>query len=130
MILKKQKHPDDIRIDHRRWIALQSPRVRPEAAVQIDEFVSRIPKFWDELETRCVAGCCGIAAFGFWEQDLCRAFEKCGIGVRETIDGLRSFVAGHEAEWFVSGRLNQFFPRESLLELLNPIGSFPPSGRT
>lgn len=130
MILKKQKHPDDIRIGHRRWIALESPGEVVESAVQIDEFVGRIPAFWNELETKCVAECCGIAAFGFWEEDLCRAFEKCGMEVRKTIDNLRAFVAGHEAGWFVSRRLNQFFPRDSLVELLNYIGSFPPSGRT
>ena len=123
MILNKQRNPDDIQIEHRKWIELQSPQSGLVDALNIDQFVDRIPAFWKELETKCVAECCGIAAFSFWHEDIDRALGKGCTVVAETIEDLRFFVAEHKGKLFVSSRLNQYFPQQTLIGLLDHISA-------
>ena len=121
MILNKQRNPDDIQIEHRKWIELQSPKSGLDDALNIDQFVDRIPAFWKELETECVAECCGIAAFSFWREDIDRALGTGCTGVAEAIEDLRTFVEEHDGKLFVSSRLNQYFPQPTLIGFLNHI---------
>jgi hypothetical protein len=123
VIINKQRNPDDIQIEHRKWIELQSPQSGLDDALNIDRFVDRIPAFWKDLETECMAECCGIAAFSFWQEDIDRALGKGSTGVAETIEDLRFFVAENDGKVFVSSRLNQYFPHQTLIELLDHISA-------
>ena len=121
MILNKQRNPDDIQIEHRKWIELQSPQSGLDDALNIDQFIDRIPTFWKDLETKCVVECCGIAAFSFWQEDIDRTIRKSYSGVAEALEDLRAFVAEYDGKLFVSSTLNQYFPQHTLIGLLDHI---------
>jgi hypothetical protein len=115
-------HEGDISIGEDRWITFIDVDVSAEAPTNIDHLVDPMALFWSALETHCVAGCCGIDAFNLWPEEIRRAAREVpDPNLRSKIIVLRAFVAGCDAENFVSSRLNNLFRRIVLLEVLDHI---------
>ena len=59
--------------------------------IEIDELLKPTYDFWTGLETQCVAECCGIDAFSFWEDDIKEAIS--GIDKTQLIIDLKNVKA-------------------------------------
>ena len=113
---------NDISIGQDHWITFIDVDVSGEAPTDIDHLIVPMWPFWKALETECVAECCGIDAFNLWPDGIRRA--TCEVGDPELMSKiivLRAFVAGSGAESFISSRLNNLFPRNVLLEVLDHV---------
>ncbi|AIO28077.1 DUF6331 family protein [Burkholderia cepacia] len=118
-------HKDDIGIGPDRWIEFGDLSGRQAQAVAIDPCLAAVMSLIDALETDCVAACCGIDAFGFWPDEIAVAVSTLDraalarladdlLSVQRAIDALPSDLV-------VSTRMNQFFRKAVLLELLAHI---------
>jgi hypothetical protein len=117
-----QPHQYDIAIGKDQWIRWVDIQGRREFAVDIDWLIAPMQEFWMLLESNCVAGCCGIDAFGLWPEDIQRASKGLAdASLRDKFAALRTFVQQSGASTFVSTRLNNFFDRAVLLQLLDHI---------
>lgn len=111
-----------IRIGEEQWIAFIDLTGRYERAVPIDEQLSVLEAFWSELETNCVAGCCSIDAFSFWPADIQRASSIVDrTFLMEQLASLLDFARRSEADVFISERMNNYFDRHVLLQLIEHI---------
>ena len=64
----------DISIANNQWIKwIEFDPTDDNAILEIDNLLKPTFNFWDGLETQCVAECCGIDAFAFWEEDILRS---------------------------------------------------------
>jgi len=103
------------------WRSPEGEALRSQA-LNIDLLLLQLTDFWDRLESRCTAECCGIAAFELDLPTIRRAAE--GIG-RATVEArLRAIIARVEASpstLFVSDRLNAYLTRPELLRLLHRL---------
>ena len=60
-----------ISIGKNRWIKwVNIDPLNNNELIEIDDILKPTYDFWDGLETQCVAGCCGLDAFSFWEDDI------------------------------------------------------------
>ncbi|MCR6639851.1 MAG: DUF6331 family protein [Sporocytophaga sp.] len=66
-----------IRIGENKWInwVNNNPSNNSEI-IEIDELLISTYDFWTGLETQCVAECCGLDAFSFWEDDIKEAISS------------------------------------------------------
>jgi hypothetical protein len=115
-------HSNDISIGKDQWITFIDVLGRQERAVSIDHLISPLKSFWTALETNCVAGCCGIDAFSLWPEDVRRAAST--VDAKLLADGLmslREFVERSGPDIFVSQRLNNYFDRQVLLQVIDHI---------
>ncbi|QOT79288.1 DUF6331 family protein [Cupriavidus basilensis] len=81
------------------------------------------------LETECVADCCGIDAYGFWPDAIARAAMQAGLpDLAERIAQVRERVAGAGGDVFLSHRMNNYFDRQVLLQLIDHIAACLASG--
>ena len=115
---------NDISVGKDQWITFIDVVGRQERAVSIDHMIAPLESFWTALETNCVAGCCGIDAFSLWPEDIRRATTSVdGKSVGDGLASLREFVERSEADIFVSQRLNNYFDRQVLLQLIDHINA-------
>ncbi|VWC78599.1 DUF6331 family protein [Burkholderia contaminans] len=118
-------HKNDISIGPDRWIEFGDLMGKQAQAVPIDPCLAGIMPLIDALETDCVAECCGIDAFVFWPDEIasavgtrdCAALAQLAddlLMVQRSIDAL-------PADLVVSTRMNQYFRKAAMLELLAHI---------
>ncbi|WP_321895520.1 DUF6331 family protein [Burkholderia cepacia] len=118
-------HKNDIDIGPDRWIEFGDLSGGQAQAVAIDPCLAGVMSLIDALETDCVAECCGIDAFGFWPDEIAVAVSTLDraalarladdlLSVQRAIDALPSDLV-------VSTRMNQFFRKAVLVELLAHI---------
>ncbi|NVO29600.1 MULTISPECIES: DUF6331 family protein [Hymenobacter] len=78
--------------------------------------------FWNNLEVACVAACCGVQAFGWWPDDICRAAQ--GLNQQSLVEALRQTkqtVLSANKDVVSYDRFNQLFARASFLRLLDHL---------
>ncbi|HVJ69793.1 MAG TPA: DUF6331 family protein [Caulifigura sp.] len=115
---------DDISIGEDKWIKFISVADRRETAIELDPILEPIMPFLTALETDCVAECCGIDAFALWPDDLERAarqFDRATL--LQQLDAVLKRVAIADGGTFVSHRLNNYFDRDVLNQLLNHLAA-------
>ncbi|MGA0556766.1 DUF6331 family protein [Larkinella sp. VNQ87] len=106
----------------------------PDSVLEVDELLGYssdaiakyhnakdpLGQFWNYLETECLAGCCGIDAFGLWPEDIAKAVKKLDKkGLLEQLEQLRARVVNSREQIVGYHRLNYNFARLSFLELLD-----------
>ncbi|WP_175823878.1 DUF6331 family protein [Burkholderia sp. BCC0419] len=118
-------HKDDIGIGPDRWIECADLTGDLRNAIEIDPHLAAVMPLIDALEIHCVAGCCGIDAFGFWPDEIAVALDTWDpdaltrlvddlLSVQHAIDALPSDIV-------VSMRINQYCRKTVMLELLAHI---------
>jgi hypothetical protein len=116
------QHENDISIGQDEWILFVDIGDQRTNAIDIDPFIAPMGCFWMRFETECVAECCGIAAFRFWPEDIHRASAGSDVpSLVQNVAALRCFVQESESEAFVSTRLNHYFHRTAITQLLDHI---------
>ena len=115
-------HPNDISIGKDKWITFIDVVGRQENAVSIDDMLTPLDSFWKALETECVAACCGIDAFALWPDDIRRVSAHSDAKLlAEALASLRRFVESTASDAFVSQKLNNYFDRRVLLQIIDHI---------
>jgi Family of unknown function (DUF6331) len=113
---------DDISIGQDRWIKFIDVTGRQEHAASIDHLITPMESFWVALERNCVAECCGINAFSLWPEDIRSATSTHDRkSLANDLSSLREFVEREGADIFESHRLNNYFDRQVLLQLIDHI---------
>jgi len=104
------------------WLPLGDFTGDIHAAEPIDQWIEPTLPFWATLETECVAECCGIEALRFWPGDVIRAqASHLELAVASQLRDFRQHVLISSSSYFKSLRLNQTFPREFLVRLLDHL---------
>jgi len=115
-------NPNDISIGKDEWITFIDVVGRQDKAVSIDDMLTPLDSFWKALETECVAACCGIDAFALWPEDIERVSAATDRKLlAEALASLRRFVESCASDVFVSQKLNNYFDRRVLLEIIDHI---------
>ncbi|MDF3080336.1 DUF6331 family protein [Burkholderia sola] len=118
-------HKNDIGIGPDRWIACGDLAGGHAQAIDVDPHLAAVMPLIDALEIHCVAGCCGIDAFGLWPDDIAVALDTWEPdAVTRLVDDLLSVQHAIEAlpsDIVVSMRINQYFRKTVMLELLAHI---------
>lgn len=117
-------HQNDISVGQDQWITFVNVEGRQSTAVDIDPLLTPMNDFLDRLETTCVAGCCGIDAFDLWPEHIQRAAAESGdTALPRKLLELKAFIDENPADCFVSTRLNNYFDRGVLLQVLDHIAT-------
>jgi hypothetical protein len=113
---------NDISIGKDKWITFIELGGRQSSAIELDGILRPIEPFLNSLETECVAACCGIDAYALWPEDIARAAKQSGIpDLSESIDVARQRIVDTRGDSFVSHRMNNYFDRQTLLQLVDHI---------
>lgn len=119
----------DIRIGKNKWIKwVDFDSTRDHSLFDIDPLLKPTFGFWNQLETQCVAECCGIEAYTFEEDDIRLAAEK--IDKAELIPNLvdvKAKIEGITEHTLISEKLNQLIHKSVFIQLLNHIITTIPS---
>ncbi len=113
----------DINIGKDQWIK----RIRfydkdHEDLFEIDDLLRPSFDLWDRLETQCMAECCGINAYTFWEQDIKLATEH--LDKTELIKKLlyaQSEILKRKESVLISEKLNDILDASVFVQLLEHI---------
>ena len=110
------------------WITFIDVDGRQGRAVPIDHLIAPMESFWAALETNCVAACCGIDAFSLWPENIRRAASTVvSKSLADNLASLRGFIEHSGADIFVSQRLNNYFDRQVLLQVIDHIHAYASS---
>lgn len=117
-------NPDsnDIRIGEDRWIPFVELNDEFDNAIELDPILSPIAAFLDQLEIHCVAGCCGIDAYGLWPEEIAAAARNTDIkDLARAVDDVLADLNEVPGNAFVSRRMNNYFHRQTLIPLIEHI---------
>lgn len=96
--------------------------IKPGKMLDMDALVPGIAPLWDALETLCVAGCCGIDAFDFSNEQLAIARRKLdAANVHQQLSRLQRLLADAHLPVVVSKRLNQYLARDAARKLMTHL---------
>jgi hypothetical protein len=113
---------NDISIGKDKWITFVELDGRQCSAIELDEILKPLEPFLDLLETECVAACCGIDAYALWPEDIAGAANQSEIpDLSQMIAAARQRIVESDAESFLSHRMNNYFDRQTLLQLVDHI---------
>ena len=113
---------NDISIGENAWIEFIELDDQQKIAIELDEILKPIEPFLNLLETECVAACCGIDAYALWPEDIAVAkTQSCISDLSRVIGTVREQIGGTDGASFVSHRMNNFFHRKTLLQLVDHI---------
>lgn len=90
--------------------------------IEIDDILKPTYDFWDGLETQCVAGCCGLDAFSFWEDDIKNSINN--IDKTQLISDFKNVKAeliNTNKAVVSSGRLNNLMYTKVFISLIDHI---------
>jgi hypothetical protein len=125
--MSDRPHKNDISIGKDRWITAGDLGTGQTDAVEIDHHLATVMPFIEGLETECVAECCGIDAFGLWPDSIRKVLANMGkADISKLIVGLtaaQNAIAQMPSDIVVSTRMNQYFRKEALLEILSHMRS-------
>ncbi|RQV07267.1 hypothetical protein DF047_16315 [Burkholderia cenocepacia] len=120
--MNRNAHKNGIGIGQDRWIECGDLPVDLSDAIDVDPHLAAVMPLIDALEINCVAGCCGIDAFGLWSDEIAVALDTWDSdALTRLVDGLLSVRHAIEAlpsDIVVSKRINQYFRKTAMLELL------------
>ncbi|VWC49895.1 DUF6331 family protein [Burkholderia lata] len=120
--MNDKPHKNDISIGPDRWIEFSDLSGAQAQAVAIDACLAEVMPLLDALETDCVAECCGIDAFCFWPDEVAAAVStRDRDALARLVDALLSVqrvIDALPSELVVSTRMNQYFRKAVVLELL------------
>ncbi|VWB71475.1 hypothetical protein BLA13014_03245 [Burkholderia aenigmatica] len=115
-------HKNDISIGPDRWIEFGDLTGEQAQAVAIDPCLAGIMPLLDALETDCVAECCGIDAFVFWPDEIAGAVgtrdRAALVQLADELLTVQCSIDALPSDLVVSTRMNQYFPKAVMLELL------------
>lgn len=103
-----------------KWVGFDSKK--DNEIIEIDNILKPTIDFWDGLETQCVAECCGIDAFSFWEDDIEQSINN--LDKTELINNLRdvkSELINTSKTIVSSSRLNNLLDKRVFIELIDHI---------
>jgi hypothetical protein len=116
---------NDISIGKNRWIAFGDLADGQARASEIDPNLAPVMPFIKSLETKCVAGCCGIDAFNLWPDEIKKAIAPLD---RRAVEKLASDLSVVQSEverlpcdTVLSTQMNQYFRKTVFLEVLTHI---------
>jgi hypothetical protein len=79
-----------------------------------------LAEFWNKAETDCVAGCCGINAFGLWPEEIVEVIKYLDTPTLvKQLERIQETVLASDAQIISYLRLNYNFARVSFLELID-----------
>lgn len=118
----KQPNSDDISIGENEWIEFRVTDWQVANQVPLDSELIPVAVFLERLEIHCVAACCGVSAFSFWKDDIAAAVKAFDVDeLVKNFQAIRKKIADQDAVVYVSQRMNNYFHRLTILELLDHI---------
>ncbi|NOS91901.1 MAG: hypothetical protein HOP30_08260 [Cyclobacteriaceae bacterium] len=90
--------------------------------LDVDAFPVFTFDFWDKLEIHCLAECCGIHAYSFWEEDI-----KIALGKTDKAELVKCLILAKEEvarrgeTIIISGKLNNLMHKQVFIQLLEHI---------
>lgn len=113
---------NDISIGKDEWLVFHDITHLSTDPVELDDALSPIRPFLDALETECVAECCGVDAYGFWQADIEQAVAQFNCEeLLQSLKSVRQYAAETNSDLLVSHRMNNLFHRKTFLELIDHI---------
>jgi hypothetical protein len=104
-----------------KWIELDT---NENSEFDVDDFFEMTEPFWENLETLCVAECCGIHAFDLWPESIKSASKNLNsMELKNKLLKLRSDVVKANKKIIVSKRLNNLFDARVFINLVDHIVS-------
>ncbi|MBT1696054.1 hypothetical protein KK083_04140 [Fulvivirgaceae bacterium PWU4] len=89
---------------------------------EIDDLLKPSFDFWDKLETQCMAACCGIDAYSFWEEDIRNAIKGCDKPqLTSTLKYTKAEILQSNRTVVSSSRLNNLFHKHVFIQLIDHI---------
>lgn len=117
-----EEHKNDISIGENQWIPFVDISSRFDSAVDIDPLILRVDDLWSALETKCVAGCCGIDAFALWPEDIEKAKTSLNLkNLLPELNSIRAEIIAIPEDVVSSNRLNNWFDKSVFLALLEHL---------
>ncbi|UKN03487.1 DUF6331 family protein [Paracrocinitomix mangrovi] len=88
----------------------------------IDYLIDPKNKFWNSLETLCVAECCGLDAFDWTTENVTKAYLECDREeLTKTLEDAINVIENRTENVVSSTRLNQLFDRHVFINLLKHL---------
>lgn len=117
---KPNRH--DIFIGEDQWIPFIELETPYSDAEDLDVILAPIQPFLDLLETECVADCCGIDAYALWPEAITNAATKSNdLDLAKRIVDVRKQIVESHGNSFVSNRMNNYFAKPTLLQLIDHL---------
>ena len=116
------ENTNDISIGQDKWIRWKNFDHVPGNLLSIDSLLESSWPFWSNLETQCVAACCGIDAFSFWPENIKKASQK--MDKQKLISALTSLkyeILRSDTDVIISSKLNNIFEKSVFALLLDHI---------
>ena len=118
---------NDISIGKDRWILFGDLNEGYSHATEVGIYLSDVMPFFDELETECVAECCGVQAFNLWQDNIERAAGKLDgpavIGIVDAFKAAENVIESLPSDVIDCARMNQHLRKHVFLQLLTHVRS-------
>jgi hypothetical protein len=116
------KHEQDICIGQDAWIKWIAFDPRTEPELEVDDLLNLTNALWTNLETACIAACCGINAFDLWPDNIKKASQDLDHNtLLQNLVEVRKIVAASEMKIVSSERLNCLCHRQVFVALLDHV---------
>ena len=114
----------DISIGQDKWIKWVGFDPKDESLFIVDPLLEPTEQLWKNLETECVAACCGIDAFALWSEDIKNASEHLDRKeLKAQLSRLKDEVVQADKNIVVSKRLNNLFDKSVFIQLIDHISN-------
>lgn len=115
-------HKDDILIGDDQWIQFISLDGRYQLAIEVDEHLGDLWPLIENLETYCVAGCCGFDAFDFTSDAIHSTIQGMNcLQLLRACKQAQESIAAVDSSVVVSTRMNNLADKAVMLMLLQHI---------
>ncbi|MHA4847873.1 DUF6331 family protein [Flavitalea antarctica] len=112
----------DISIGDGQWIKWREIDGANSNRYNVDTLLDGTAMLWKNLETECVAECCGIEAFALWPADIKKAAQNLDSAVlKDCFIQLISKVEQNENTIVVSRKLNNLFDKQVFIQMIKHI---------
>lgn len=113
----------DISIGKDKWISwIDFDFTRNDDLFEIDDLLKLTFDFWDRLETQCMAECCGIDAYAFWEDDIKLAVDKMDkADIVKKLHIAKTEIKNRSETILTSTKLNNLIHKSVFIQLLDHI---------
>jgi len=112
----------DISIGEGEWIKWRQIDATITKPYNIDPFLKGSATLWENLETECVAACCGIDAFALWPADITKACKDLDKAVlKDSFVQVINQLQQIEDKIVVSRKLNNLFDKQVFIHLIKHL---------
>jgi hypothetical protein len=116
------KYEHDICIGQDEWIQWIAFDPRTDSELEIDDLLNLTNALWTNLETACIAACCGINAFDLWPDNIKKASKDLDQDtLLQNLVAVRNTVAASKMELVSSDKLNLVCHRQVFVALLDHV---------